>query len=146
MNGSRKLIYSLFISMLILPHWGHTAVAEVVVITTAGSTVDTLSKTHIANIFLGRNHYLDDQLRVIAVDQAEGSAARKEFYEFILDWTPANLKAHWSKMIFTGRGKPPRQLSSDNEVKALVAENPGAIGYIQRTNVDSTVKILKIVR
>lgn len=146
MKSFSKLIRAVLMGMLMFASWAGMAVADVVVIVAADSPVESLSKTHIANIFLGRDRYLKENLRAIPVDQKEQSTAREAFYELILDWTPANLKAHWARMIFTGRGKPPRQLDSDAKVKALVAGRPGAIGYVHRENVDETVKVLKTVR
>lgn len=138
-----KFICSVATSVL-LSQPVYSASADIVVVVAADSPVDSLSKGHLVNIFLGRNGYLDDRLRVTPVDQLEGSAAREEFYEVVVDWNAANLKAHWSKMIFTGRGKPPRQVAGDNAVKALIANHPGAIGYIDPASVDSSVKVLTI--
>ncbi|GAB3378661.1 phosphate ABC transporter substrate-binding protein [Spongiibacter taiwanensis] len=140
-----KLISCLAASVM-LSQMVHSASAEVVVVVAADSPVNSLSKSHIANIFLGRNNYLDGRIRVTPVDQPEGSQARQEFYENVVNWNPASVKAHWSKMIFTGRGKPPRQVASDTAVKALVASSPGAIGYIDAASVDSSVKVLKLAQ
>lgn len=140
-----KLISCLAASVM-LSQMVHSAGADVVVVVAADNPVNSLSKSHIANIFLGRNNYLDGRIRVVPVDQAEGSKARQEFYQEVVDWNPASLKAHWSKMIFTGRGKPPRQVAGDDAVKALIADHPGAIGYIDASSVDSSVKVLKLAQ
>jgi ABC-type phosphate transport system substrate-binding protein len=52
------------------------------------------------------------------------------------------VKAHWSKIVFTGRGQPPRQASNASEAKKLIAENPNAIGYIDHSAVDASVRVL----
>jgi hypothetical protein len=52
------------------------------------------------------------------------------------------VKAHWSKIIFTGRGQPPRQASTGLEARRMVAENPNAIGYIDPALVDNSVRVL----
>ena len=52
------------------------------------------------------------------------------------------LKAQWSKIIFTGRGQPPRQASSSSEAKKIIAENPNAIGDIDGSAVDGSVRVL----
>jgi len=58
----------------------------------------------------------------------KGSAARDEFYLKLAGKSPAQMKAHWSKIIFTGRGQPPRQAGSNAEAKKAIADNPNAIG------------------
>jgi hypothetical protein len=63
--------------------------------------------------------------------------------ESIAGKSAAQMKSHWSKIIFTGRGQPPKTVSSGVEVKKLIAANPQAIGYIERTAVDSSLKVLQ---
>ena len=45
-------------------------------------------------------------------------------------------------MIFTGKGVPPNAVDTDKEMKEMVAKDPGAIGYIDVTSVDDTVKVV----
>ena len=54
----------------------------------------------------------------------------------------AQMKAHWAKIIFTGRGHPPEEAANSAEVKKLIVNNPNAIGYIDKSLVDATVKVL----
>ena len=76
------------------------------------------------------------------LDQNEGSPLRDEFYLRVAGKSPAQLKAFWSKLIFTGRGRPPKSVANSIEVLKLVRENPAAIGYIDRRLADTTVRIL----
>jgi ABC-type phosphate transport system substrate-binding protein len=52
------------------------------------------------------------------------------------------MKAYWSQLTFTGKAQPPRQVSGDAAVKAAVADNPSAIGYISDGAVDGSVKVV----
>lgn len=115
---------------------------EVVVVVSARSTISELSEGEIADIFLGRLGRLGKTV-VTPLDQAEGSPARDEFYREFTGKSPAQVKALWSKLIFTGRGRPPRALASDREVLQALRDNPGAIGYVRRSSVDSTARILR---
>ena len=44
--------------------------------------------------------------------------------------------------MFSGKGKPPKEVTPDSAVKAYIAEKPNAIGYIDEANVDATVKVV----
>jgi ABC-type phosphate transport system substrate-binding protein len=77
---------------------------------------------------------------VSAIDQPVGSNTRDEFYARVASKSPALLKAYWSKLLFTGRGQPPREVDGNVAVKKLVAETPGLIGYIDRSALDATVR------
>ena len=54
----------------------------------------------------------------------------------------AQVKAIWSKILFTGRGVPPKQLLDSAAVKKAVAANPKAVGYIEKSAVDASVKVV----
>ena len=127
---------------LILCLSGAMAAVDQVAVVSAKSPVTTLTKDQVADIFLGKASRFPDGSQAVPIDQAEGSAARDEFYLKFAGKSPAQVKAHWSKIIFTGRGQPPREVSSSIEVKKRVVDNPNAIGYIERAMVDGSVKVL----
>lgn len=54
----------------------------------------------------------------------------------------AQIKATWAKLLFTGKGNPPKEVSGNAEVKKFVAGNPAAIGYIDKAAVDGSVKVV----
>jgi ABC-type phosphate transport system substrate-binding protein len=117
--------------------------AEVVAVVSAKSTVTALSKNQVADIFLGKTARFPNGSPAVPIDQAEASAVREAFYLQITGKSPAQMKAHWSKIIFTGRGKPPRAVANNIEARKLIAANPQAIGYIERASVDASVKVLQ---
>lgn len=123
---------------------GAHARAEVVPVVSAKSTVQVLGKNEIADIFLGRKLRLPDGQPVVPLDQQVGSPLRDEFYSSVVGISAVQLKAHWSKIIFTGRGKPPRAVSNEIEVRKAIATNPQFIGYIERSLVDDSVRVVRI--
>lgn len=117
---------------------------EVVVVVSPDSDIARLSRNQIVDLFLGRSSQFPDGRRAVPVDQAEGSAARDAFTMRILERTPAQIRAHWARIIFTGRGRPPRDVADGEQVKQLVATDPNAIGYIERRLVDETVAVVDV--
>ena len=115
---------------------------DVVTVVSARSSIVSLNARHVADIFLGKTSRFPDGTLAVPVDQQEDSPAREKFYAQLTGKSPAQVKAHWAKIIFTGRGQPPRQASTSTEAKRLVAENPNAIGYIDPSQVDGTVRVL----
>jgi ABC-type phosphate transport system substrate-binding protein len=101
-----------------------------------------LSKNQVADIFLGKTARFPDGTLAVPIDQEEDSPARDEFYATFTGKSPAQIKSHWTKIIFTGRGRPPVAVSNSAEVRQLIAANPQAISYIERSAVDSSVKVL----
>jgi len=127
---------------LVLSLGGGTTMAEVVAVVSSKSPLTDLSKNQVVDIFLGRVSRFPDGEQALPIDQAEGSAARDEFYARFAGKSAAQIKAHWAKIIFTGRGQPPEEASNSIEVKKLVIKKPNAIGYIEKTMVDGSVKVL----
>jgi ABC-type phosphate transport system substrate-binding protein len=121
---------------------GGTVRADVVAVVSSKNPVTSLSKSQVADIFLGKTARFPDGTLAVPIDQEESSPARDEFYATFTGKSPAQIKSHWTKIIFTGRGQPPKAVSNSTEVSRLIAANPQAIGYIERSAVDSSVKVL----
>lgn len=117
--------------------------ADVVAVVSSTSPVIVLSRNEVADLFLGKASRFPGGEQAVPIDQVEGSAARDEFYVKFTGKTAAQMKAHWSKIIFTGRGQPPRELPNGVAVKKEVIQNPRAIGYIDRSLVDGSVRVLR---
>jgi len=118
------------------------AAGGVVAVVSAKSPVTALTRNEVVDLFLGKASRFPDGEQAVPFDQIEGSAARDEFYATFTGKTAPQIKAHWSKIIFTGRGQPPRELPNGVEVKKQVVQNPKAIGYIDRSLVDASVRVV----
>jgi ABC-type phosphate transport system substrate-binding protein len=116
--------------------------ADVVAVVSAKSAVTTLSKSQVAGIFLGKATRFPNGVQAVPIDQADGSVARDEFYAKLAGKSAAQLRAYWSKIIFTGRGQPPPQVADSEEMKKRLMQNPAAIGYIESNRVDDTVRVV----
>ncbi|MGB0833938.1 MAG: phosphate ABC transporter substrate-binding protein [Psychrobium sp.] len=109
------------------------AQAEIVVVVNKGNGV-TLSKSDVSRIFLGK------MKKYTPVNASSGNALRAEFNKKALNKSSSQVKAYWSKLVFSGKGTPPKEFASDAEIKAFVASNPNAIGYINSASLDDSVK------
>ena len=58
----------------------------------------------------------------------------------------ARIRAWWSKLVFTGKGSAPKELHSGAEVVAAVSADPKLIGYVDKSFVDMTVKVIYTVK
>jgi len=116
---------------------------EVVAVVSSKSPVTALSAAQVADIFLGKTSRFPDGSQAVPIDQPEDSPARDRFYAQYTGKSAAQVKAHWSKIIFTGRGQPPVQAANGAEVKKMIAQNPAAIGYIDPALIDESVRVLR---
>ena len=118
---------------------------DLVVVVSARSQIESLRPEQVAAIFLGQTARFPNGAVATALDQPIGSNERDQFYLRVAGKTPALLKAHWSKMVFTGRGQPPRELAGSSAVRKAVADDPNLIGYIGREALDPTVRPVLLV-
>lgn len=112
------------------------AQAETVVVVGAKSPASAMSKEQVADIFMGR------ATNFTPLDQPESSPLRDDFYSKVTGKSAAQAKSYWAKLSFTGKGTPPKEVGGSAEVKKEVAENPSLMGYIEKSAVDGSVKVL----
>ncbi|KQQ47218.1 hypothetical protein ASF61_00750 [Duganella sp. Leaf126] len=112
------------------------ASAEVVVIVSQKNPASRMFSEQASQFFLGKSNLFTP------VDLPESSPVRNEFYRKVADKDTAQVKALWSKLVFTGKATAPKEYASAAEVKKAVAADPKAIGYIEKSAVDDTVKVI----
>jgi ABC-type phosphate transport system substrate-binding protein len=119
-----------------------SAQADVVAVVSAKSPITALDKIQVADIFLGKTSRFPNGVQAVPIDQAEGLAVRDEFYDKVVGKTAPQIKAYWARIIFTGKGQPPPTVSNSIEMKKRIRDNPAAIGYIDRSLVDVSVRVV----
>lgn len=133
-------------AVLLLGASACAAASDLVVIVSAKSPITTLRADQVAAIFLGQSARFPDGVEAMPLDQRIGSPVRDEFYVRVTSKTPALMKAHWSKLVFTGRGQPPGELPDSAAIRRRVADSPDAIGYIERSALDPSVRAVLVVQ
>jgi ABC-type phosphate transport system substrate-binding protein len=113
-----------------------------VVVVARSSSVDTLTADQVARIFLGKTESFPNGTRAVPIDQAEDSPLRQSFYEWVTGKTPAQLKAYWSRIIFSGKGEPPRRVADSKDAIRLLQSNPNAVAYIDQAEVTANLKVV----
>ncbi|WP_185233363.1 phosphate ABC transporter substrate-binding protein [Teredinibacter franksiae] len=106
------------------------------------SNASALDKDTVKKIFLGKTKSFPSGGTAVPINQKDGDATRAGFDQNVLGKSSSQIKAYWSKLVFTGKGTPPKEVENDAEIKALVANNPNIIGYIDATQVDDSVKVV----
>lgn len=119
-----------------------SANADVLVVVNKDNDIDSFSKRQLVDIYMGKNLYLPDGSLAIRLDQAPDSETREVFYRQLLGKSVAEVNAYWARLLFTGRASPPHVLSSSKEILAVVRKNKNAIGYVNESDVDDSVKVV----
>jgi ABC-type phosphate transport system substrate-binding protein len=114
--------------------------AEIAVIVNPKNPATRMFSEQAAQFFIGKSTLFTP------VEHNEGSALRNEFNTKVLGKDSAQVKSIWSKLVFTGKGTAPKEYANSAEVKKAVAADPSAIGYIEKSAVDDSVKVILTVQ
>ncbi len=117
--------------------------ADVVVVVSVHNPINRLTKEQVSDIYLGNSRMYPDGSKAIATIIGSGEA-KNEFFTKVLDRSDSQVRAIWARLTFTGRGTTPRELKDSAEVKQAMAADPRVIGFIERSAVDSRVKIVYV--
>ncbi len=122
----------------------HTASAQVLVVVSAEAPFIRLASSDLSDIYLGRRTQIVNGIQVVPIDLPEGTVLRREFYAHYTGRTPAQIKAHWARQIFTGRGQPPQSLSDSRAVVERLVSDTKALGYIDAVFYDDRLRVVTI--
>ena len=136
----RNLLISLSMAALLM---SHAALAETVVIVHPENTA-SISEKDIQRIFLGKEKKFSDGKETLPINQVDSSDVRKDFDSAVLGRSTTQVLAYWSKLVFTGKGIPPKEVDNDSAVIEIIENNKNAIGYVEKSAVTGKVKVLNM--
>src|SRR4051812_12299456 len=82
-----------------------------VVIVNPKNQVSALALDQAARLFLAQISSFPDGSMAKPVNLPEGNALRDEFYVKTSQKNADQLKSYWARLMFTGRGMPPKELA-----------------------------------
>jgi ABC-type phosphate transport system substrate-binding protein len=104
----------------------------------------TLDRKFVLEAFLKKTTRWSHDEPIRPVDLDPDSSARQHFSEEVLRRSVPAIKSYWQQMVFSGRGVPPPELESDEQVVRFVLGNRGAIGYVSGSANVEGVKVIVV--
>lgn len=135
----KKLVGAACLAMCV----ASTAAAELKIVVNPANNSALDAKT-IQRIFLGKEKKFADGTESLPVNQVADNGIRQNFDQDILGRSSSQVSAYWSKLVFTGKGIPPKEVTTDAEVIDLVSKNPSVIGYVDAASVTDAVKVVEL--
>ena len=103
--------------------------SDIVIVANENVPASSLAMDDIKQIFLGRKTTWDNGAKIIFVVQ-DGTDAGESFLKTYIRKNAYQYDIYWRKQVFTGRGKPPKSFSSDQELVQFVSQTPNAVGFV----------------
>ena len=143
-NGKPAVIAFTTLAVLVMP--AIAAGQDFKVVINDSNTKPSISTEDLSRCFLKQTSTWINGVPVIPVDQSSSSDTRTAFSQEVHGRDVSSIKSYWQRQIFSGRGVPPTEKTSDEEVLEFVRSNPGAIGYVSvNADLGAGVKVLNIV-
>lgn len=118
--------------------------ALAIIVNTANS-IDNLPLRELRKVFLGERAHWPNARRITLVMMQPGEPERKALIRDVCQMSESDFTHHFLKGVFTGEVfASPKTLASPVGVRKFVFNVPGAIGYLRASDVDSTVKVIKV--
>ncbi|NOX76615.1 MAG: phosphate ABC transporter substrate-binding protein [Gammaproteobacteria bacterium] len=140
----KTTLHGLLISTALLLASATVFADEVVIIVHPSNPLTEISTDDVKKIYLGKKKFFPGGGNVIPGEQPSNTESHKFFYDSIIGKSETELRSYWSRRIFSGKGTPPKVIGYDRIVKERVASTPLAMGYIMRSEIDNTVKVLDL--
>ncbi len=115
---------------------------SIVVVVNPGSGVESLSRNDVINIFLGGFRQFPSGIPALPIDLPQGHPAREEFYRLLVGKTPSEINTYWSRLIFSGKTRPPIQAGRVEDALSMALGSAGAITYLERGKVSGRLRIV----
>jgi ABC-type phosphate transport system substrate-binding protein len=115
----------------------------VVIVVNKSNTTGDLSVDEVRKLFLGEKRAWDGSKKVGVIMLAAGTPARETVLRSVFKMNESEYNRYMLQAVFTGKvATAPTDVASAAMMKKLVAANPGAIGYVHKSEADDTVKVV----
>src|ERR1700730_6510601 len=116
---------------------------EVDVVVNKSNNIGPLSREEVRRIFVGEKSSWPGGKRItvlmLALDQPERAVILRE----VLKMNESDYTKYFLQAAFTGHVEAaPKELPSAEQMKARLAANPNAIGYLKKQDLDNSIKVV----
>jgi len=117
--------------------------SQLVVVTHPEVPVDAISLRELQRIYLGKSTRWAGGERIKPV-LLEDASALGQFITEYLARSEENFSVYWKRMVFTGKGRPPRAFAERAELAFFVRATPGAIGFLPADADRTGLKVIHV--
>jgi hypothetical protein len=140
----KRTLLTAALCLLILPVAAENP-ADIAIVTRADVPVDNLSFTELRKLMLGNRQFWTPSLRVTLLIRAPGARERQAVLKTIYQMSEAQFQQYWIAKVFREEATAgPRIVYSNEMATELVSAIPGAVAFVDTTQVPKGLKILKI--
>ncbi|MDM7862341.1 hypothetical protein QTP81_17165 [Alteromonas sp. ASW11-36] len=115
---------------------------SLVVVVHAGNAIEALSKKQVIDIYMGRYSSFPNGQPAAPIDFPDESVEKALFYQLLVNQDLRKIRSYWSRLLFSGRAKPPRELETASEIAQYLDTDINTLAYVPRSQVTTEMKIV----
>lgn len=115
---------------------------DIILVGNKNCKINNLTNIELKNLYLGLSKISNDEK--VTVFDRNNKTLHEEFIKDILKKSVVSIETYWVKMLFSGRAKPPVQISSE-DLSNLNNFKECTITYISKNEYKNTLKRISIV-
>jgi hypothetical protein len=119
--------------------------APVAIVVGPETPVTDLSFSEVRKVFLGDRQFWNPKMRVVLLVRAPVAPERSVVLRDIYQMTEAQFRQYWISKVFRADvAEGPKIVYSSETASELVAAIPGAVAFVDASQVPKGVKVVKI--
>ena len=121
------------------------APVAVAIVVGPGVTVDDMTFSEVRKLFLGERQFWNQGLRVVLLMRAPVAPEREIVLRTIYQMSEAQFRQYWISKVFRADvSSGPKIVYSTEMANELVTAIPGAVAFVDSTQIPKGLKVLKI--
>ena len=143
------LVVATTVGLIVPANPAQAAGDPIVVIVNGSNPVDNLTMAELRKLFLSDRSHWGTGRDVAPVILAAGAPERTLFLKVVCSMNDADFDRYFLQEAFAGKSStPPKVVGSARDVRRIVGNSPGAIGFVRSSDFhsdsDSVIKIVRI--
>ena len=118
-----------------------SCLADIAVVVSPDAHIKNLSKQEITELFFKIRSSTANDVKLTPTDH-HNHALKERFYNVCCNRNPLQVKAYWSRLVFSGRARPPEVLPSEKAISDYLKENPLALVYLDAKDVLPSMNVV----
>jgi hypothetical protein len=142
-TSSMLLCFTVAASIAVKPVLAFETQADpLVVVVNKNNPVKQLTKDQLIDLFMGKYIAFPNGDKAVPLDLTETNQLKALFYQELVGLPLARVNAYWSRIKFTGRARPPKSVSNNQDVIEFISRQQRAIGYIPKSQLTDDLKVV----
>ncbi len=122
-----------------------TPESDLAIIVNLSNPMESLTLAELRKVFLGERSHWPSGRRITLVMMEPGQPERAALIHEVCQMNERDFTRHFLHGVFTGEVfVSPKTLASPTGVRKFIFNVPGAIGYVRASDVDATVKVIRV--